>query len=62
MQKKLNDSKMRLIETNFKTLVDANHLYSLIEQISMRGFLKDQILRASSSIALNLADKVCACT
>lgn len=40
----------------FRTLVLAEEFYTLTEELGLTGNLKDQLIRASSSIALNLAE------
>ena len=42
--------------TTFRTLDLAVKFYSLVEGIEMPSHLKEQLLRASSSISLNLAE------
>jgi four helix bundle protein len=42
--------------TNFRTLDLAVDYYRLVENIKLPSHLKDQLLRASSSIALNLSE------
>jgi four helix bundle protein len=41
---------------NFRTLELATQYYQLIENLSMPGHLKEQLLRSASSVALNLAE------
>ena len=41
---------------NFRTLKISIEFYQLCEQIKLPRHLKDQLLRASSSISLNLAE------
>ncbi len=40
----------------FRTLVLSEKFYGLSEETDLRGNLRDQLLRASSSIALNLSE------
>ena len=41
---------------NFRTYQRAKELYFLISQLKMPSFLRNQALRASSSVVLNLAE------
>ena len=41
---------------SFRTLELAEKFYSMSEETELKGNLRDQLLRASSSIALNLAE------
>ena len=40
----------------FKCLTEATELYKMAKQVKLKAFMKDQLLRASSSVALNLAE------
>ena len=40
----------------FKCLTEATELYKMAKQAKLKAFMQDQLLRASSSIALNLAE------
>lgn len=41
---------------NFRTLDLAIEFYSLAEELGVKGHLRDQLLRAASSISLNLSE------
>lgn len=40
----------------FRCLTEATELYRLAKQTKLKAFMRDQLLRASSSVALNLAE------
>lgn len=41
---------------NFKTLELAIEFHELVQELNLKGHLRDQLLRAASSIALNLSE------
>lgn len=42
--------------STFRTLESAIHFHDKVEKLKIRGHLRDQLIRASSSIALNLSE------
>lgn len=56
MLEKIFKTKSKLIDTNFRTLYFADELYCAVEKLQMRYVLKDQVIRAASSVVLNLAE------
>ena len=40
----------------FRSLKEATKLYQMAKKQKLKAFMKDQLLRASSSVALNLAE------
>ena len=58
MLKTIFKTKPNLVDTNFRTLNIADELYGMISDSSeeFKLFLKDQLLRASSSVVLNLVE------
>ena len=40
----------------FRCLTEATELYKLAKRQKIKAFMRDQLLRASSSVALNLAE------
>lgn len=53
---KTRNSKIEPKETKFRTLDLAVEFYQMIQTIEAKGHLKDQLIRAASSISLNLAE------
>ena len=41
---------------DFRCLNEATTLYQMAKKQKLKAFMKDQLLRASSSVALNLAE------
>ena len=51
-----NRPKFEPKQTKFRTLDLAVEFYEIVQEIKAKGHLKDQLIRAASSISLNLAE------
>lgn len=52
----MQNQNNQIFDTNFRTLHFADLLFCQVEKLELKYFLKDQLLRAASSVVLNLSE------